>query len=154
MKRKLILTIALILLITSSLYSCHPILNGLIEDIRGNNTTDLPNCKTCSDNGFLTCNICSGTTKITCKDCEGSGYIVCAECGGTGLEKCSRCNGKGYFSPIFNPSHSSSLPSFCTTCWGSGEASTCPVVTDCECNEGIWYCASCNFTGKIDCPDC
>ena len=153
MKIRLISTITLIFWVTSFLCSCNPVLKDIIDDLSGNNT-DLPNCTTCSDNGFLTCNICSGTTKITCKDCEGSGSIVCPECEGSGLEKCKRCNGHGYLSPIFNPSHSSSLPSFCTTCWGSGQSKTCPVVVDCECNEGIWYCASCNFTGKVDCPDC
>lgn len=152
MKTKLISVITLILLITSLLCSCNPLLQDLIDDIRGN--TDSPNCATCADNGFLACNICSGTAKITCKDCEGSGSIVCPECEGSGLEKCNRCNGHGYLSPIFNPSHSSSLPSFCTTCWGSGESKTCPTVIDCECNDGIWYCGACNFSGKTDCPDC
>ena len=152
MKTKLISAITLMLLITFLLCSCHPILKDLIDDILG--STDLPSCATCADNGFLTCNICSGTTKITCKDCEGSGSIVCPECEGSGLEKCNRCNGHGYLSPLSNTTHSSNLPSFCTTCWGSGESKTCPVVTDCECNEGIWYCGACNFSGKIDCPDC
>ena len=154
MKRKLISVITLILLLASLLSSCHPVLKGLIDDIYGNIITDSPNCATCADSGFLECDICSGTTKITCKDCKGDGYIVCAECEGTGMEECYRCHGKGHFSPIFDTTHSSSLPSFCTTCWGSGESKTCPVVTDCECNEGIWYCGACNFSGKIDCPDC
>ena len=152
--KRIIAAITLIILLTSLLTSCHPIdLDNLMHFLKPRGASNYE-CGTCCDNGFLTCNICSGTAKITCKDCEGSGSIVCVECEGSGLEKCNRCNGHGSLSPIFNPSHSSNLPSVCTTCWGSGESKTCPTVIDCECNDGIWYCASCNFTGKVDCPDC
>ena len=156
MKTKLISTIALIFLIASLLSSCIPDFKNTVDNIRDNDTTDLPkySCARCADCGFLTCDICNGTVKITCKDCEGSGSIICTKCEGTGLEKCKRCQGHGYLSPIFNPTHSSSLPSLCTTCWGSGKSKTCPTVMDCECNEGIWYCGACNFSGKIDCPEC
>ena len=105
------------------------------------------NCSTCKDKGDIECDACNGTSKITCKKCNGIGNVVCSKCDGTGKQTCVFCDGKGVtFAGI-------GKYKTCRLCIGQGKIA-CSETESCECNKGIMYCGKCNFTGRLDCPDC